>query len=320
MDPRDTDLTRLLHDAVADVEPVDRLSEIRRATREKPRGVGWFAAGGTILAVAATVIAFSLITSPKDEHVNDSGPASPQSTGIVSETPGLGLRAVYYVGDTPSGPRLFREFHRVGGGASPEVAAQLVTQQPYDPDYYTVWPEDSIASVDVRDGVINVTVSSSYVHDRPAGMTERQAELGLQQLVYSVQAGQGRRLPVQLRLGRNPVDAVFGVPTSEPITNEPDLDVLSLVVINDPVEGLQVHDSFIAHGAASSFEGNVPWELRDPEGAVVRSGQAIAGMDDHLIDWDTDPIDVSDLDPGKYVFVATTDDGAFTDTRTVVVL
>jgi hypothetical protein len=43
-------------------------------------------------------------------------------------------------------------------------------------------------------------------------------------------------------------------------------------------------------------------------------------METHLVEWETEPIDVSDLDPGQYLFVATTDDGRFTDTRTVVVL
>ena len=321
----DRDLSALLQDAVADVEPADRLSEIRHLAADRPHRFGWYAAGGTALAVAASVTAFSLITSPDSQRADDVDPAGPPPSSIVSETPGtsgtpgLGIQAVYFVGDTPSGPRLFREFHRVGGGPSPEVAAQSVTRAPYDPDYRTMWPESAFASVDVRDGVINVTLSDSTLHDRPAGMTEFEAELALQQLVYSVQAGQGSRAPVQLRLGRNPIDTVYGVPTSEPITNLPQLDVLSLVSISDPVEGLPVTDSFIANGAASSFEGNVPWQLRAPDGAVVRSGQTTAGMATHLIAWATEPIDVSDLDPGRYLFVATTDDRTFTDTRTIVV-
>ena len=53
---------------------------------------------------------------------------------------------------------------------------------------------------------------------------------------------------------------------------------------------------------------------------MVGSGQATAGMEPNLAEWETEPIDVSDLEPGRYTFVATTDDGAFTDTRTVVVL
>ena len=121
-------------------------------------------------------------------------------------------------------------------------------------------------------------------------------------------------------MGDNPVDQVFGVPTSEPLANKPQLDVLALVSISNPAEGRVVDGSFTADGAASSFEGNVPWELRAEDGAVVRDGFATAGMDDHLIPWETEPIDVSDLDPGTYVFEARTEGGKpFVDTRTIVI-
>jgi len=313
------DLSTLLHDAVSDVEPTDRLAEIRAAVGPKPRRLGWYAAGGVVLAVAATVTAFAIVASPDNQKADDNGPANPEPTTGLTDSTGLTPVPVYFVGDTPMGPRLYREFQpkRESGV---EVAAQAMTRSPYDPDYRTFWPEDAFASVEVRNDVIDVTLAYSWLHDRPNGMTEEQAELAVQQLVYTVQGAQGARLPVQLRFGDNPIDTVYGVPTSEPITNAPQLDVLSLVSISDPVEGLQVRDSFIAHGAASSFEGNVPWELRAGDGTVVRSGQTTAGMDTHLIAWETEPIDVSDLDPGRYTFVATTDDGKFTDTRTVVVL
>jgi uncharacterized surface anchored protein len=70
----------------------------------------------------------------------------------------------------------------------------------------------------------------------------------------------------------------------------------------------------------------VPWELQDASGAVVREGFAQGTMEDHLTPWETGPIDVSDLPPGTYTFVASTDDpgGAdfvvpTTDTRTVII-
>lgn len=322
MDPHDqTDLTRLLQDAVDDVEPADRLGEIRRTTATaRRRRFGLYAAGGTALAIAASVTAFSLITSPDTDRADDVDPGTPPSSATASGTTGLGLQAVYFVGDTSVGPRLFREFHQVRGGPSPESAIEALERPAYDPDYRTYFPTPFIASVEIRGDVIDVTLQGSSIHDRPTGMSAIDAELAVQQLVYTVQAGAGSRAPVQFRLGRNPIDTVLGIPTSEPITNQPQLDVLSLVSISDPVEGLQVEDSFIAHGAASSFEGNVPWELRDSGGIVVRRGAATAGMESYLVEWDTEPIDVSDLDPGRYTFVASTDDGAFTDTRTVVVL
>jgi hypothetical protein len=156
-------------------------------------------------------------------------------------------------------------------------------------------------------------------------MSAQEAELAIQQVLYTAQAQAQRPISVQFRYKGNPIDQVFGVPTSEPLTAAPQLDVLSLVSISNPSEGQEVTGSFVADGRASSFEGTVPWELRDASGAVVRQGFAQAGMDDHLIPWKTEPIDVSDLAPGSYVFAAMTDasggegPGPFTDTRTIVV-
>jgi hypothetical protein len=314
------DLSTLLHDAVADVEPADRLAEIRQAVEPTPRRFGWYAAGGSLLAAAAAVTTIVVVTSQHAPKAEDPGPLNPPTSVEPTPAPDLGPVPVYFVGDTPRGERLFREFQLLGGRGA-VVAAQAATGTPDDPDYRTLWPAGSVAQVEVRDGVIHVTIADEALHDRPASMTPAQAELAIQQMIYTVQGAEGGgRLPVQFRLGVNPVDQVFGVPTSEPLANAPELDVLSLMSISDPREGLVVSDQLIARGAASSFEGNVQWELRAEDGTVVRQGFTTAGMDTHLIPWETEPIDVSDLDPGTYVFSARTEGGKpFTDTRTIVI-
>jgi hypothetical protein len=123
------------------------------------------------------------------------------------------------------------------------------------------------------------------------------------------------------------VAEVFGQPTSEPLADSPELDVLSLVSISDPAERRVVEDYFSAQGRASSFEGNVPWQLKAADGTVVRSGHVQSyGWEGHLYPWATGHIDVSDLDPGDYTFEVMTDDpsggegpGPYIDTRTVIV-
>ena len=70
----------------------------------------------------------------------------------------------------------------------------------------------------------------------------------------------------------------------------------------------------------------MPWELRGAGGdVVVRERLRTAeGWMDRLYPWETEPIDVSDLAPGTYTFVAMTDDpsggaegaGPSVDTRT----
>lgn len=323
---RDTDLTTLLHDAVADVEPADRLAEIRQATESTPRRFGWYAAGGTALAVAASVTAFSLITSQSTPQAQGPGPLSSPTVAEPSATPSAHTVAAYYVGETPLGPRLYREFHVDTGFAELSEGISALMSGPDDPDYRSLWPAGSLAGAEFRydngDGPtqIDVTLADAALRDRPSDVSEAEARLAIEQVIYTVQAFAGRRLPVQFRFGDNPIDQVFGQPTSEALSNAPQLDVLSLMSISDPAEGLVVSDSFIARGAASSFEGNVPWKLEAPDGTVVREGFATAGMETHLVEWETETIDVSDLPPGAYTFVARTEGmKPFTDTRTVVV-
>ncbi len=305
MDPLDTDLAQLLQDAVSDIEPADRLTEIRGATAGQPRRFGWYAG---VLAAAASVTAIAVVTNPSPPKAEDPGPLAQPETHTV---------AVYYVGESPDDRRrLYREFHQVTGSDDLNAALEEIATPPDDPDYISWWSSGILRSATVADGVIRVEVTDSALAPTEAVVM---SDAVLQSLIYTLQAAVEERLPIQFVHDGIPVAEFFGQATSEPLSNGAQLDVLALVSISDPAEGLVVTESFIARGAASSFEGNVPWELRDADGAALRSGHATAGMDTHLISWETEPIDVSDLDPGRYLFVATTDDGAFTDTRTVVV-
>lgn len=307
------DLTQLLQDAVSDIEPADRLVEIRELTDAKPRRFGWYAAGGGFLAVAAAVTAIALLsnqTSPTAE--DDTDPVAPAETEAV---------AVYYRGDTPHGQRLYREFHHLTENSPASALAELSTR-PDDPDYGTFWQPGQLLGAYVEGDVIKVEVDVALTAGSSATCSPG-CGLALQQVIYTVQAAVGAetRMPVQfVNVDGNPVAEVFGLPTSEALANEDPLDVLSLVSISDPVEGLVVTDSFIARGAASSLEGNVPWKLKAPDGAVVRDGFVTAGMDVHLIPWETESIDVSDLPPGEYTFAARTEGmKPFVDTRTIVI-
>lgn len=317
------DLTTLLHDAVEDVEPTDRLVAIRQRTR-KPSRRRWYAAGGALLATAAVVTGVAVANWPSDDR---RAGVTDDPTASVSPEPAGTARAVYYLGDTPGGLRLFREFHLVPDNPS-RLGAELVTTPPYDPDYSTAWPQDAFLStaVDYPRGQINVQLSGAWLHDRPAGMSALQARLALEQVIYTVQAYAQEPLPVQFRLRGNPVDQVYGLPTGEPLTASRQVDVLAPVSISNPVEGRLVEDHFSADGVAMSFEGTVPWELRDAEGNVVDEGFATGTFDpDRLTPWETGDIDVSGLPPGTYTFVARTDDpsggaegsGPTSDTRTV---
>jgi hypothetical protein len=318
-----TDLTALLHEAVEHVEPTNRLAAIQQQTRPR-RSRRWYLAGGAVLAAAAVITAVALAAQPS----TDPGPdPSRQPTAVDSGSAGARASAVYYLGDTPQGTRLFREFHETK--ADPLAAGvRWLTTTPIDPDYRTAWPQDAFAGgwIDYPGGLATVQLDDDSLRDRPVGMSPAQARLAIQQVVYTVQAAAQQRIPVQFQVEGRPIDQVLGVPTSEPLDRAPELDVLALVSISNPTEAHSVEGSFTADGVASSFEGTVHWELRDADGEAVRTGVAQGTMEDHLTPWATGPIDVSDLPGGSYVFEARTDDpsegeggGPVVDTRTVVI-
>jgi hypothetical protein len=247
---------------------------------------------------------------------------------------------IYFLGDTPQGPRLYREFRSVL--VSPHVvpitsAVMLAmgnasSQQipvPLDPDYRSMWPSHTIVDLgDVVHGraVISLNNESTDLAVRPTGMSAREAELSVQQLVYTVQAAMQDREPVRFQINQKDVPRLLGVDVSQPVAAEPQLDVLALVNVTEPAEGTVVRGSFTAHGVASSFEANVPWEIRQGSTVLKRGSSTASGWTDGLYPWTTDAIDVSDLAPGSYTFAALTDDpsggegaGPMTDTRTIVV-
>ncbi len=301
LDDQHDELRELLTDAVSDVEPVYRLSEIQ-ARVHRPARRGWYAVGGAVLAAAAVVTAVSL--SENDGVRRDNAPPASD----VERT-----AALYFVGDTPAGPRLYREFQKVTGGPLADLEAITRANGPEDPDYRTTWPAGSFESVTVEDERIDVELGA------PAPEMRLRGPLVVQQVIYTVQAATGAELPIRFTEDGQILDGTLYQRAAQS-------KVLALVNISDPVEGLQVQDSFVARGRADSFEATVRWEIVQGQ-EVVKEGFATAeGWGGRLYPWETE-IDVSDLSPGTYTFVAKTDDpsggtegfGPFTDTRTIIV-
>ncbi|WP_340540334.1 Gmad2 immunoglobulin-like domain-containing protein [Nocardioides sp. GXZ039] len=293
------DLRALLGDAVADVEPTDRLAEIRsRTSAYDSRRRGWYAAGGVALATAAAITAFAVL-SP-----GDSG--SPHDPATSSTAPAVPTQAVglYFIGDTPQGPRLFREFRQIprfdpAGDILPALDA---LDHADDPDYRTAWPERSILSAQVDGGGVRVELGPNAPSD----------DLALQQLRATVAGVTGLQ---DITLDRDGTTSAV----------EQDFADLSPVSISDPTEGRTVSGSFTARGVANTFEGTVGWQIRDSAGDVVEEYSATAegSGGERLYPWETE-VDVSDLTPGTYTFAAIEDSGdpeyrPIEDTRTIVV-
>jgi hypothetical protein len=320
----DSQIRELLTDAVSDVEPAHRLGEIQARTARPDRRPRWYVAGGAVLATAAAVTTFAVVTNLGGDDGTDPDPAPSAPTAAVDTR----AVAAYYLGETPHGLRLFREFANVDAGIPKlEASLSLLESGAADPDYSTAWGPDSFDDVSVQGDVIYVDLADESLHDRPAGMSKEQAGLAIEQVIYTVQGAVQDRLPVQFRINGNPTNQTLGEETSNALVESPQLDVLALVSITDPAQGAVVSGEFTAKGVASSFEGTVGWQIRDADEAIVLQYSAQAeGSEGRLYPWETE-IDISSLEPGTYTFVALTDDptggtegpGATYDTRTIVV-
>jgi hypothetical protein len=252
--------------------------------------------------------------------------SSPSQSG--GGTPEKVAVPVYFVGQTPMGSRLFREFRSVESDNSLDEAFALLTAgDTLDPDYTTLLPDGSLTEISDDESILISLPDDSWA-DRPAGMTAREAKLAVQQIVYTAQGTLQKRVPVVFYVGddTSQTSPVFGLDATGGFVAAPDANVLALVNITEPAQDSTVADTFTASGVANSFEATVPWEVRDESGKKVLDGFATAeGWGDKLYPWES-PVDVSALAPGTYTFVAMTDDpsdgegkGPTEDTKTITV-
>jgi hypothetical protein len=279
----DDDVRRALHDAVSDVHPHGTIDDIRSRTHQVVPMKRWFLPILAVAAVMAAVVggAFWLV-GDNDKASGPSGTKSlsPSPTATATTTDGGTARRavpVYYVGDTAHGKKLFREFQQQQVCAGDEClmkasTTSALTGPPVDADYASPWPAGTgLRAVSYEGGTLTIDLTGD-LHDRPAGMSQADAQLAVEQLMYSAQAGLGQgRPPVQLLLGGKHSDTVLGVPTAEPLAaGNPD-DVLAPVEIDSPADGATVSGTFTVTGRAATFEANVVWELKQG-GTVVKKG------------------------------------------------
>jgi hypothetical protein len=264
--------------------------------------------------------------TPKPSPSTSDGPGEPTPSESPSEPTGTTV-AVYFVGDGPGGrPVLFREFHRVTGDPLTE-AARLVAGRgtPDDPDYRTLWPRIDL-SVSATDGVLLVQIPTDAFTERPDGMTERDAKLALQQLVYTLQGVQQERVPVLIKRGGADF-RLFGLPTGVEVTAASPLRTLNLVSITSPPEGATVTGGTVkVTGVANSFEAAGPCRLlAGGQEVAVEGYQAEGWMEDRLFPFEVElPLDGI---TGEVVVQCETDDpsggaegeGPAVDTKTVTV-
>ena len=340
LDPRhDARLSELISDTADHVEPGEGLTAIRSRTRADhdqettmSSSRNWlYAVGGAVAGTAAVIVAIAAVSQLNDDSgtpAASSSPSAPDSQGQVSDTPEPtdtatdtptsadpstgtpieGAVPVYYAGDSGRGTVLFREFQPgIGGDPIAQAAYAAVAGPPRDPDYRTLWPAGTEATASYDGDVITVDLTGGALHDRPRGMSKRDAELAVQQVVYTVQGAAEERAGVQLLLDGRRTDQVLGQPASEPLTNADPATTLSMMNITQPEEGLVVSGGTLAaDGVASAFEATFQWEVRLGDQVVARDfGMTEACCE--LSPWKIS-VDVSGFAPGTYTFVAMNDD------------
>jgi hypothetical protein len=302
----DQQLADLLHDAVADVEPEDRLADVRDRIPRRASPRRWpLVAGGGALVVAATVTAIALAGNPSPV-TSEPDVAGPPTAPAASAVP------AYFVGDTPTGDRLYREFQAVQGPTPGLAGLALLESGPTDPDYTTLWPEGSFEDriSDPGSGVVHVYLTDAAPQDP--------SDLALQQVVYTVRAGLQEQVEVAFHRGETVVATVAAAPQ---------LQTLSLVNLSDPAEGQVTGDSLAVEGVANSPEATVPWRM--VQGATEVDADfftANGSMGERLFPFSGE-IDVSSLDPGTYTLIVETSDpsggsegfGPYTDSRSFVI-
>lgn len=336
----DEQLRALVRDAVSEIEPDDRLGQIRAGvSRPLARRPALLALGGAGLAAAAVVTAVAVgpgLLGPDAGRPDPPAASSPGGRESTDTSPQptrepVATRTVagYYLGETPAGLRLYREFRSVeAADDGPAASVRLLATAPADPDYRTAWPQGAFGDAEVGEDRITIQIADPSLAERPAGLSEAEARASVQQVVYTLQAYAQERLPVEFQVAGQPADQVLGTAVDGPVEAAPALQTLSLVNLSDPEEGQQVTGRLRVEGVANSFEATVPWELRDGSGATVEEGffTAEGSMGTRLFPF-SGTADLSGVAPGTYTFVVRTDDpsggsegaGAFTDTRTLVV-
>ena len=139
-------------------------------------------------------------------------------------------------------------------------------------------------------------------------MSESDALVAVQQLVYTAQGVRQSRDPITFTDSSGAATQILGIASEDGFTAADPIRTLALVNVTAPEQGATVSGSFTASGVSSSFEATTPWEVRDSSGKAVLKGSATAeGWMDKLYPWTT-TVDVSALKPGRYTFVARTDD------------
>jgi hypothetical protein len=332
-----------LSEAVSDIDPVDRIEELRASVRSSSRVVpatrarSWHAVTGigataAVVGVIGVVAFVTHVASDRSTHVGaatDGGavPPTATATAIDSSAPSrtataeTGRAAVYYLGEGPHTTVLYREVSTPPAGASRlGYAITGLMTDPLDPDYRTPWRAGWLVRA-TSDGRLITVQLGRVPAARPRTMTARDAAEAVQQVVYTLQQAVHRSEKVRFVRHGSQVGSVLGVPTRRPVAAGRAVEVLSLMSIGDPAEGARIpRGRLVVDGVNNAYEANVVVRLVH-DGATYAEAPAdtVGTYDpDRMLPWRV-TIPTAALPPGRYRLVASNGSGDLgRDTRTIV--
>jgi hypothetical protein len=237
-------------------------------------------------------------------------PASPTGTSPSGTPPPAPTVPVYLLGDTETGPRLYREFRPVGVGDAARVAADALAAAPADPDYRTPWAGVPVTGMSRAGTDATVTFGAA-----PRLRTAGEAALAVQQVVHTVTAADPR-----LRRVRVVAPGLPAALTRAPLPRAPQLDVLAPVWLLSPADGDRSGGMMVLSGTASVFEATVNIEVRSDTDVVARATATASAGAPERGEWTA----TVTLPPGDYTVAAyevSAKDGSrqFVDTKRVTV-
>lgn len=274
----------------------DALQSIRdridRRTRQKRRVTMAFAsvATGSIATAAAVLvgIASCLPPQPTPPPVGTGTAAPPPSitdgpapTGEPTAGPttaaGTARLPIYYLGSVGNRTVLYREFHTLPlpaqtlAGRISAAVTEMLTGEPYDPDYVSAWPTSATVRAVRIDGDVAV-VDLGGVSTNNVG--SEVAELTVAQLVWTVTAvaaDAGAPLAgVRLLVDGSATSELWGhVAVGGVLRRGSALQTLAPVWLISPQDGDTVGRSFRVHIDGAVFEATAQLRVRDAGGTTV---------------------------------------------------
>ena len=270
----------------------------------------------------ATVATPDPTTTPSATSEPAPTPAATTPTPVATTpapSPGTRAVAVYYLGSTDEGPRLYREFHRrpATTGVVRDAVTAMLDEAPVDDDYESLWPDGTSVRGVRKDGdVLVVDLSMPKRLMLGSGFEA----VTIQQLVWTATAADPSAKRVRLAVDGDERESVGGhVDTTRPMARQP-LD-LGPVWLLTPTEGGTLRRGASFGGEATVFEATVSWQLVQGTRVVAEGFSTASTGAPERGRWSA----VADVPPGRYVlraFESSAEDGRETwvDDKAVTVV